>query len=376
MERIKICYVIVNCKITGPMNQTLNIIKNLNKDRYEVSFITLFDEEKNNSMIDLYLKECKNHYCLGLNRISSLVIGKKKLYEKLADIKPDVVHALGMPPYRLSLKYKDAKPLVTLRNYAYEDYPSYYNKLIGPILAYLDVSLIKKLHKKGNKFVTCSESLSNIYIEKEKLNLPYIRNGVDIEKYTTCSNEEKLNLREKLNLPKEKIIFIYTAPFNERKNQEFAIKSILNSKNQKDILLILCGDGTTLEELKQKYKEYENIIFTGKIKNIPEYLKASDVYFSTSKSEGLPNSVLEGMATGLSVILSDIPQHLEFFELNENIGYYYEQDNLKNVTDIIESLNSEKINLMGNNAYQTILNNLSSKCMSEKYQELYEEMIK
>lgn len=376
MKKIKICYVIVNCKITGPMNQTLNIIKNLSRDRYEISFITLFNEEENNSMIDLYKKECSKHYCLGLNRISSLIIGKKKLYEKLLDIKPDIVHALGMPPYRLSLKYKKAKPLVTLRNYAYEDYPSYYNKLIGPALAYLDINLIKKLHKKGNKFVTCSESLTNIYLEKEKLNIPYIRNGVDIEKYTTCSNEDKIELRKKLNLPKEKLIFIYTAPFNERKNQEFAIKSILNSKNTKDILLILCGDGITFEGLKEKYKEHKNIIFTGKVKNIPEYLKASDVYFSTSKSEGLPNSVLEAMATGLCVILSDIPQHLEFFKLNENIGYYYEQDNLKNVVDIIDNLTRKNIELMGNNAYQVILKNLSSKCMSEKYQELYEEMIK
>lgn len=190
MRKIKICYIIVNCKVTGPMNQTLNIIKNLDSNRYDVSVITLFDEETNNTMLKEYKKIVKDCYCLHLTRVSSLVIGKFSLNKKLKEIQPDIIHALGMPPYRLSLMYRKAKHLVTLRNYAYEDYPSYYNKFIGPVLAWMDVHLIKKLYKKNEFFITCSNSLSKIYEEKENIKLEFIRNGVDISRYPVKKENE------------------------------------------------------------------------------------------------------------------------------------------------------------------------------------------
>lgn len=374
MSKIKLCYVIVNCKVTGPMNQTLNIIKNLDKSKYNVSFVTLFSEEENNSMISEYNKVIKEHYCLNMSRISSLIYGKRKLKKVLEMINPDIIHALGMPPYRLSLKYKNAKHLVTMRNYPYDDYPSYYNKLIGPIMAFLDLHLIKKLYKKGEIFVTCSSSLSKIYEEKEKINLPFINNGVDIEKYQRAVNNEKEIIREKLNLPKDKTIYIYTAPFNERKDQEFAIKAFLEANNSNNFL-ILCGDGATFNDLKNKYKN-DNILFTGKVRNIPEYLKASDIYLSTSKSEGLPNSVLEAMSCGLPVLLSNIPQHLEFFKINEKIGYCYELENLPDLVNYLKTIKKEELAILGNHAYEMIINNFSAKAMSMRYKKLYQKMLK
>lgn len=134
------------------MNQTLNIIKNLDSNKYDVSFITLFEEEENNSMIDDYLKVCSTNYCLKLNKLSSILYGKITLKKILNIIKPDIIHALGMPPYRLSLYYKNSKHLVTLRNYAYDDYPTYYNRIIGPILAFMDINLIKRQIKKRKNF--------------------------------------------------------------------------------------------------------------------------------------------------------------------------------------------------------------------------------
>ena len=197
MEKIKICYVIVNCKVTGPMNQTLNIIKYLNTDRFEVSLITLFKEEEDNTMLKEYKEIIKKCYCLDLTKFSSLIFGRNMLDKKLKEIKPDVIHALGMPPFRLSLKYKKAKHLVTLRNYAYEDYPSYYNKFIGPILAFCDINLIKKLNKKGEYFITCSKSLSIIYEKKEKIKLDFIRNGVDTSKFIAQDEKEIRKVKNK-----------------------------------------------------------------------------------------------------------------------------------------------------------------------------------
>lgn len=373
--KIKVAYVIVNCKITGPMNQTLNIIKNLDRNIFTPVIITLFPEEKDNSMLDEYKKHCNEQYCLGMNKYSSVLVGKSRLTKILSQINPDIIHGLGMPPYRLSLGYKNAKHLVTLRNYCFEDYPSYYGKPIGIPLSYLDMFLIKKLSSKGEVFVTCSKSLTEIYEKKQNVSFPFIRNGVDTSRFIKSSNELKQKMRFKLGLPDDKHIFIYTGPMIDRKDQEFAIKGVLNCENSKNIYFVLCGDGTNYEELKRKYYNNSNILFTGKVSNVGEYLLASDLYISTSKSEGMPNSVLEAMAVGIPVILSDIPQHKEIFGINGDIGKLYKLEDLANLERVIDNIMSLNFQSMGEQGYKTVIENLTDKVMSKKYQNLYMDIL-
>jgi len=49
------------------------------------------------------------------------------------------------------------------------------------------------------------------------------------------------------------------------------------------------------------------LIFPGRVEDVVSYLKASDVYVLASSHEGLPNSVIEGMACGLPPVMSDMP---------------------------------------------------------------------
>lgn len=369
MNRKKVCYVIVNCKRTGPMNQTLNIIRYLDRSKYEVSVITLFEEEESNSMLDDFLRVIDKHVCLSLNRVKSVIYGKRVLKVVFSKLKPDVIHSLGMPPYRLALGYNGAKQILTLRNYPYDDYPSYYNRIFGPVLALLDIALLKRKLKEGFPFYTCSKSLTDIYKNKQCVEIPFIRNGVELSDFPKKNNHETGELRIRLGLPIKKSILIYTGQFLARKDQESAIKGFLMSNNDK-LALVLCGDGDNYDLLRVKYVEHTNIIFTGKVTNISEYLRASDVYLSTSKSEGLPNSVLEAMASGLPVLLSDIQQHAELFELNKNIGGLYKIGDEMDLKTKIECMLKQEISVMGEHAFNLASNVLSARVMSQNYQSL------
>ena len=130
-----------------------------------------------------------------------------------------------------------------------------------------------------------------------------------------------------------------------------------------------------MQSLKEKYKNNVNIIFKGLVDNVNQYVKASDSYLSCSYSEGLPNGVLEAMASGLPVVLSDIKQHQEIYEYNNNIGYLYRQDNLDDYMDKLDLVIDLKRNKMfykySNNAKETVNAYFSDKIMSAKYQQEY-----
>lgn len=107
-----------------------------------------------------------------MSKKKSVLFGKKAVGQLLEQLQPDIVQGVGMPPYRMTLGYKRAIHFVTLRNYCYEDYPDYYGKIPGTVMAFLDLNLIKKRMAVGEPFVTCSESLTKMYRSRQNMEIP------------------------------------------------------------------------------------------------------------------------------------------------------------------------------------------------------------
>lgn len=373
MKKIRICFVETNCKKNGPIKQTLNIIRYMDRNIFEPILLTLWEEEQSNSMISDYKKQKIQIVCAGLTKYTTFIIGRQKVTKLLQQLKPDIIQGVGMPPYRTTLGYKKALHFITLRNYCYEDYPDYYGKIKGLIMAYLDMRLIRKNIKK-EPIITCSSSLTYLYKTKQNLDIPFIRNGVNVEQYRKRELDKVSLLRTQLNLPLEKVIFVYGGFFIDRKNQQECIEGFLKSKSNSNSVLLLLGDGKERKTLYSKYKDYPQIIFAGQVDNIQNYLSASDIYISSSKSEGLPNGVLEAMACGLPLLLSDIPQHMEIFSINASIGYSYQLGNIKDLSNKIDLILNSNLIEMGESSYKTLQENLTAEIMSKNYQKLYKQL--
>lgn len=375
MKRIRVIYFITSYRKSGPIRQTLNIIKSIDIEKFEPIMVSLFNENEDDTLINEFKKLDIEMYCLKFNRVKSVIFGKRRVIKLFNKIQADLVHSVGMPLYTLAINYKRAKHLITIRNYCYEDYPDKYGKLIGNILAIKDMRLIKKQYENGEKFITCSESLSNIYRKKHNLKFEVIRNGVDLLEYPTTSIEIRRERRRQLGLEQNKTVLIYTGQFIERKDQDFAIKGFLESEVKESCVLLLLGEGQKYNELYNKYKDNSSISFTGNVTNVPDYLQASDIYISTSKSEGLPNGVLEAMSIGLPVLLSDILQHKELMEVGIDFGQIYK---LGDINDFVRKLNSicgSDLLELGKNSYYAVSRNLTSNLMSQNYQCLYMDLV-
>lgn len=289
MSKIKVTFVETNCKKNGPIKQTLNIIRNMDKEAFEPSLVTVWPEDADNSMIDEYKKLGISVLSANMSKKKSVLFGKKAVGQLLEQLQPDIVQGVGMPPYRMTLGYKRAIHFVTLRNYCYEDYPDYYGKIPGTVMAFLDLNLIKKRMAVGEPFVTCSESLTKMYRSRQNMEIPYIRNGVDVSQYTKRNCDEIDNVRKKLNLPLDYLIDV--------------IKKI--SEEVPKLRVTIIGDGPSHSWLKAEIEKTglkEKVNLLGTTDNVYQFYSKASVMVQTSRWEGFGMTILEAMSCGIPVV--------------------------------------------------------------------------
>ena len=368
-RRIEVLFVLNSCKRCGPTQVICNIIKNLDFSKYKPIILT-FREEPSNSSLKEIIGYVHGRVVCKISK-SDILLGRLgKLKETLDKIGADAIHTTGVfPDYAIS-RISAHNQVVTMHNYAPANYISSFGITRGCVL----VKMQYYAARHAAKTVACSESLTRLYYPK--LNLEYVRNGIDVEKY--CVVRNKKSLRKKLGIDYDAFVFIYVGHLSLSKNVECIIKNFLDLyNNNKKIVLLLLGDGVEATSLKKKYLLFDNIKFVGEVINVDEYLKASDVYVSASKTEGMPNSVLEAMACGLPVLLSNIPQHNEILECGNRCGYLFSINDGRELKQKMQQLVCcSDLPTLSKNARLVVEEQFDSKKMSLKYQEIYDSVYK
>jgi glycosyltransferase involved in cell wall biosynthesis len=80
--------------------------------------------------------------------------------------------------------------------------------------------------------------------------------------------------------------------------------------------LRIIGEGPERERLERQSRDLrlgESVEFLGYRRDIPELLRGADLMVLSSRREGMPNVLLEGMASGLPVVCTDIPATRQCF---------------------------------------------------------------
>src|SRR5699024_7455453 len=123
-----------------------------------------------------------------------------------------------------------------------------------------------------------------------------------------------------------------------RKNPVTLVKGFLESKANENSILLVIGDGPLKSNIYNMVKDSKHIMLKGQIFNVSDFLKASDYFISVSLSEGLPNTVLEAMSTGLPVCLSNIPPHTEILDYNNTAGVLTDVEHYKMLSSKINTI--------------------------------------
>src|SRR5205809_865021 len=84
-----------------------------------------------------------------------------------------------------------------------------------------------------------------------------------------------------------------------------------------EVQFLLVGDGPKrchYEAMVEKSGRGENFLFLGRRNDVPQILASCDVAVLPSLAEGLPNAVLEYLASGLPVVATALGGNLEVIE--------------------------------------------------------------
>jgi glycosyltransferase involved in cell wall biosynthesis len=153
--------------------------------------------------------------------------------------------------------------------------------------------------------------------------------------YHRFADAAKGNIRQELGLDQSQSIITSIGHAVPVKGWDIAIKAFAQVyRRMSNVRMLLVGDKTSSEyydqltRLIKQYEMEENIKFTGKRDDIPEILKASDLFILPSRSEGQPAALVEAMASGLPCLGSRVGGVPEVINHEEN-GLLFERESVR-----------------------------------------------
>lgn len=219
----------------------------------------------------------------------------------------------------------------------------------APLINWLTYYPIEKwLSKYTDCLITINEEDYNTAINKnfKASEIKLVHGvGVDLNKFEPQTKDKKNQIRKEYGYKEDDFILFYAAELNSNKHQDLLI-DVINILKDKipNIKLLLAGSGTLEVQYKKKVDQLElgnHVEFLGFRKDVKKLLSLSDISVASSKREGLPVNVMEAMATGLPIIVTNVRGHCDLIENGLN-GFLVEIKNLNGFTKAIEELHKNK----------------------------------
>lgn len=130
-----------------------------------------------------------------------------------------------------------------------------------------------------------------------------IPNGVDTERFTPAVGEERDAARQRLGLPADAVVSVYCGRFAPVKRLDVLLEAFRHAPGH----LLLIGNGSEEERVRAQAQQEGlagRVHVHLAVTDPAPLLRAADLYVSASSTEGMSNSVLEAMASGLPVAAS------------------------------------------------------------------------
>ncbi len=308
-DKISICVFIWGFHNGGVEKVFENFFTRMDKSKFDLHIVTHMDEYTER---EKYFEEMgfQIHHLSPVHVIRITLKNILEYHDLFKKHNFDIVH--NNFPEKILPLYMAKKFNVPVRVlHSHNDYS---------VLAQRCTAFVRPIYKKiikinAEKYATncigCGVYAANSVFGKQKMDLDgnfILYNAIDTEKFKYDINMRK-KIREKLGFENDFVIGHVGRYEGKAKNQEFLI-DVFNTllKYEKDAKLLLIGDGENRKSIADKVRHLgiENeVIFTGAINNVADYLQAMDCFVFPSLHEGFSIVTVEAQCTGLRGVISD-----------------------------------------------------------------------
>lgn len=200
----------------------------------------------------------------------------------------------------------------------------------------------------------------NSFINIEKVEV--CPNSVELQEYNEWSENEREKILKDLNIPSNKLLFIYGGNLGRPQGVDFLMEVIVANEKRNDTYLVIVGNGTEYGRMKQFF--YSNALCNScLISSLPksEYdklVKSCDIgLVFLDKCFTIPNypsRLLSYMESKMPVLFAtDVNTDIGRIAEINNYGLWTESGNLDTFMEMIELMatNRKRIKEMGENGY-------------------------
>lgn len=305
----------------GMQRQLIEQLKYFDPQRFNIVLITLLEFPGKPSFFDEIPPGLEVH------RLSFAGLGDfrswRALARLLAMVKPDIVVS---SLFFSNTVFRVLKPLlgyvlISREHNTYIDKPKW-QQIIDRILAPVSYRII-----------AVSNTVMEFTIKQERISrqkFVVIHNGIDTQRNSELLEllPSRNTLREELGVESRSLVFLNTSRLIPQKDYALLINGF--SKFKEDYpqsQLVIVGGGELEGALKEQVEQLnisDAVLFFGHQSNVLKFYKASDYFISTSRIEGLSNSMLEAQVAGLPLIVTRTAGTDELVEEGKN-GLFIEE---------------------------------------------------
>jgi glycosyltransferase involved in cell wall biosynthesis len=294
---MRICHVVYIPRLSGAEILVRDLVIQHSTQGNQVLMLSLEPPEESFTPILQTIQACKATVAFpdrSLGKLSRL----KFLKQSLGDLRPDA---------RLALMFSGiaSVPVVTvLHDASQDDYASTYFRSI------------EKFLKPSEHVVALTEKALSNYKRRcgARSQVSIISNGVDLSSFQVVSSMREKIRSDVFSINQSDLIYLQVGRFNQNKQQHLSIKAFIQACEDKVFNGKLFFAGL-IEDQKyfldlQKMVAYaglqERITFLGPRSDISDLLSAADVYLMPSLVEAHSIAFLEALASGITMVVSDI----------------------------------------------------------------------
>lgn len=205
-------------------------------------------------------------------------------------------------------------------------------------------------------------------------------NGVDTATFLPKNELERSKIRQKLGVGNYRTV-IFVGRLSKEKNPDGLLHAWTKASSAlpSDWKLVIVGDGPMRSELQAILEERSlerSVLFSGLQDNIEQWMGCADIYVITSHSEGLSNTLLEAMASGLPVVATRVSGVTELVE-ESGSGLVVEVGDMDGLSLALVTLasDSELRGRLGVSARKVTEQRYAIEIVTDRHEALYRRLL-